>query len=55
MSDTKILQAILNGQAAIREVIEKLEKRVDAGFQRVDERFDKMEKRIASLGETLRA
>lgn len=41
MSDTKMLQAILDGQASIRGDIKRVEKKVDDGFEKVNARLDK--------------
>ncbi len=43
MSDTKMLQALIDGQAQIREDIKKLK-------GEMNERFDKTDKRIDKLG-----
>lgn len=50
MPDTKVLQAILDGQVQIREDLKKLEVKVDEGFKGVNERFDKTDGRIDNLG-----
>ena len=61
MDDTKkMLRAVINGQSAIKEeLLEKisgvdkkldnLEKKVDGGFQTVNERIDKLGKSLAYL------
>ena len=49
MADTKILQAILDGQVQIREDVKRLEKKVDAGFEETKERIDKLGLQIANL------
>ncbi len=46
MADTKILQAILNGQVTIREDLKKLEKKVDD----VDKKVEANGERIDNLG-----
>lgn len=43
MSDTKILQTIL-------DKVSFLDQKVDEGFKAVDKRFDKMDERIDKLG-----
>ena len=54
MSDTKMLQAILDGQSAVKEElkasIKRLEEKVDRGFQKVDKRFEEVNERIDKLG-----
>ena len=54
MTDTKMLQAILDGQSAIKEElkgsINRLEEKVDRGFQKVDKRFEEVNERIDKLG-----
>lgn len=56
MSDTKILQAILDGQTSIRADItsirtdvKRVEKKVDGGFEKVNGRLDKIGLSVASL------
>ena len=57
MADTKMLQAILNGQTAIKEEligkICNLEEKVDKGFGKTDEQFEELEKRLDKLGLSL--
>lgn len=50
MTDNRILQAIIDGQAAIREEIKKLDVKVDSGFKETTRRFDKTDERIDKLG-----
>ncbi len=54
MSDTQMLQAILDGQRAIKEElrgnIKRLEEKVHEGFERVDKRLDEVSERIDKLG-----
>lgn len=49
MSDTKTLQAILDGQSSIREDIKRVEKKVDDGFEKVKGRLDKIGLSVAHL------
>lgn len=49
MSDTKILQAILDGQKLIRDDIKSLEEKTDKGFKDVNSRLDKQGKSLAYL------
>ena len=49
MSDTKILQSILDGQSSIRGDIIRLEKKVDNGFGEVKKRLDKIGLSVANL------
>lgn len=49
MSDTKLLQSILNGQASIREDIKRVEKKVDNGFEKVNTRINKLGLQISGL------
>lgn len=65
MSDTKMLQTIVDGQTTIREDIKKVEKKVDKNGQRIDklgsglasleddaptiEEFDNLGKRVGKL------
>lgn len=53
MSDTKILQAILNKVNAVELKVDSLEHKVEKGFNAVDERFDKTDERITKLGLSL--
>jgi polyhydroxyalkanoate synthesis regulator phasin len=61
MSDTKMLQAILDGQSAIKEELKadigklgnrvaSLEAKVDKGFEGVDKRLVEVNERIDKLG-----
>ena len=50
MTDTKMLQAILDRQTAISEQVKKFEEKVDNGFKGVNKRFDATDKRIDILG-----
>ena len=49
-----MLQAILDGQSAVKEElkasIKRLEEKVDRGFQKVDKRFEEVNERIDKLG-----
>lgn len=49
MADTKVLQAILDGQVSIREDIKRLESKVDQGFKNVNERIDNVGLSVANL------
>lgn len=49
MSDSKILQAILDGQTSIRGDIKRMEKKVDDGFEKVNGRLDKIGLNVARL------
>ena len=49
MSDTKILQSILDGQVLIRKDIKQLEGKVDSGFEKVHGRIDKLGLQLARL------
>lgn len=62
MSDTKILQAILDGQRALKEELKKdidnvrkdiegVEEKVDCGFEKVNSRIDKLGLDLASLSD----
>ena len=53
MSDTKILQAIVDGQASIREEIRDMEKRLTKKIDHVAEGVDKNGERIDKLGKQL--
>ena len=69
MSDTKVLQAILDGQVTIREDIRRVDKKVDKNGERIDklgvqlaelsddaptiEEFDKLGKRVAKPEKTV--
>lgn len=50
MADTKILQAILNKVSSLESSLKLLEKKMEAGFNDVGERFDRVDKRIDNLG-----
>ena len=50
MTDTKMLQAILDRQTAISEQVKKFEEKFDNGFKGVNKRFDATDKRIDILG-----
>lgn len=47
--DTKMLQAILDGQKALADKIDKVDKKVDVGFKNVNERLDKQGSQLAYL------
>ena len=49
VSDSKILQAILDGQTSIRGDIKRMEKKVDDGFEKVNGRLDKIGLNVARL------
>ncbi len=49
MADTKVLQAILDGQVQIRDDIKKFKSEVNDRFDKVDERIDKLGLQIANL------
>ncbi len=49
MSDTKILQSILDGQTSIRGDIKGLEKKMNDGFDKVNSRLDKIGLSVAAL------
>ena len=69
MSDTKVLQAILDGQVAIREDIKRVDNKVDKNGERIDKfglqlaelsddaptikEFDKLGKRVTNLEKTV--
>ena len=50
MSDTKLLQAILDKVTGVDKKVTTVEKKMDDGFKRIDDRFDKTDKRIYTLG-----
>jgi hypothetical protein len=50
MSDTKLLQAILDRVTALDKKVDILDKKVDAGFKEVKSEFAKVHKRIDTLG-----
>ena len=49
MSDSNILQAILDGQVSIREDIKRVEKKVDSEFGEVKKRLDNIGLSVANL------
>lgn len=49
MADTKMLQAILDGQKYIRDDIKNLEKKTEKGFKEVNSRLDKQDESLAYL------
>jgi hypothetical protein len=49
MSDTKILQSIIDGQVLIREEIKDVKKEMRGGFKAVNKRIDKIGKAVAYL------
>lgn len=49
MSDTKTLQAILDGQSAVRADIKRVEKKMDDGFDEVNGRLEKIGLSVARL------
>jgi len=49
MSDTKILQAILDNQISMKEDINGLEKKMDAGFEKVNNRLDSIGESVSYL------
>ncbi len=49
MADTKVLQAILDGQVSIREDIKRVEKKVEDGFNKLAKMVDKLEKHAISV------
>ncbi len=57
MSDTKMLQAIIDGQKAIKEElradIEKISEKVDKGFKNVNKRIDETNERLDKIGKSV--
>ncbi|OGM05688.1 hypothetical protein A2125_00185 [Candidatus Woesebacteria bacterium GWB1_43_5] len=53
MSDTKMLQAILNGQSAIREHVSQQILNVRKDIKKVEKKVDENTKRIDKLGSQL--
>ena len=49
MSDTKMLQTILDKVSSVDNSVSTLDKKVDEGFQRVNERLDKIGLAVAHL------
>lgn len=49
MRDTKILQSLVDGQASIREDVKRVEKKMNEGFEGVNQRLDKIGLSVASL------
>lgn len=49
MSDNKILQAIVNGQVAIREDIQKLDKKVSSVEENLTRRINNLGLQLANL------
>lgn len=49
MTDSKVLQVILNGQVSIKEDLKRMEKKVDNGFKEVNERIDNVGLTVANL------
>ncbi len=49
MPDSKILQAILDGQTSIRENIKRVGRKVDDGFEEVKGRLNKIGLSLANL------
>lgn len=49
MSDSKMLQAIFDGQVSIRGDTKRVEKKVDDGFEKVNGRLDKIGLSLARL------
>lgn len=49
MPDTKILQAILDGQTSIRGDIKRVEKKMNEGFESVKQRLDTIGLNVANL------
>ena len=49
MSDTKILQAILDGQVKIREDIQSLDKKIEGVETRLTQRIDNLGESLAYL------
>lgn len=47
MTDTKMLQVLIDGQVQIREDIKRVEKKVDDGFKKTNERMDRLGMQIA--------
>ena len=48
MADTKILQAILDGQVSIREDLKRVEKKVDDVFDSLKKLLNKLENHFLS-------
>lgn len=46
MSDTKMLQAILDTVVFIKNDIKRIEEKVDSGFKKVNDRLEKRVKKI---------
>ncbi len=49
MSDTKILQSIIDGQVLIRKEIKDVKKKMVSGFKAVNKRMDMIGKSVAYL------
>lgn len=50
MSDTKLLQSILDKVSSVGKKVSTLAIKVDEGFKEVNKRFDGTDKRINTLG-----
>lgn len=50
MTDSKILQAILDKQTLIIEDLKGLERKFDSGFKKLDGQLTRLEKRLERLG-----
>jgi len=48
-TDTKLIQAILDGQKVLSNKIDKIDRKVDEGFEKVNDRLDKQGAQLAYL------
>jgi hypothetical protein len=53
MTETKMLQIIINGQVELKKQIDTRFKEVQENFKQVDENFKKVNVRIDSIGKSL--